>query len=305
MICEVCNKEHDGSYGSGRFCSKSCSCKYSSSKRSDECINKIIEKTKAYGISIKKKNQELYESIPKVCKNCGKTFYKNWSKWIKSEFCCKECSRSFSTKEKRDEISKKVSNKLKHSVNGDKEIYKQSVTAYEKNPSICCVCGKVLPYEMKHRKTCSKECQTELWKQYLKEHKEEFKEKGFGGGYRKGSSRGKSGYYKGVWCDSTYELAFLIYNMEHGKSIIRNKERYPYTYKDSNHNYIPDFIVDGELYEIKNFWTELVQVKLECVPKKISIVYHEELEPMMTYIDEKYGTWHKGKRNNYEILYDK
>jgi len=23
-ICENCGKEHDGSYGSGRFCSKSC-----------------------------------------------------------------------------------------------------------------------------------------------------------------------------------------------------------------------------------------------------------------------------------------
>ena len=24
MICENCNKEHDGSYGSGRFCSSKC-----------------------------------------------------------------------------------------------------------------------------------------------------------------------------------------------------------------------------------------------------------------------------------------
>lgn len=28
MICENCGKEHDGSYGSGRFCSKSCRCKF-------------------------------------------------------------------------------------------------------------------------------------------------------------------------------------------------------------------------------------------------------------------------------------
>lgn len=24
FVCEVCGKEHDGSFGSGRFCSKSC-----------------------------------------------------------------------------------------------------------------------------------------------------------------------------------------------------------------------------------------------------------------------------------------
>jgi hypothetical protein len=28
MICEFCGKEHDGSYGSGRFCSKSCCSKF-------------------------------------------------------------------------------------------------------------------------------------------------------------------------------------------------------------------------------------------------------------------------------------
>lgn len=30
MKCENCGKEHDGTYGSGRFCSKSCSCSYNS-----------------------------------------------------------------------------------------------------------------------------------------------------------------------------------------------------------------------------------------------------------------------------------
>ena len=29
MKCEFCGKEHDGSYGSGRFCCQSCASKYS------------------------------------------------------------------------------------------------------------------------------------------------------------------------------------------------------------------------------------------------------------------------------------
>lgn len=35
-ICEFCGKEHDGSYGSGRFCSPTCSRKYSYTYVSDE-----------------------------------------------------------------------------------------------------------------------------------------------------------------------------------------------------------------------------------------------------------------------------
>ena len=29
MICEYCGKEHNGSYGSGRFCSEECARSYS------------------------------------------------------------------------------------------------------------------------------------------------------------------------------------------------------------------------------------------------------------------------------------
>ena len=38
MICEMCNDEHDGSYGSGRFCSAKCARQFSSKK--------LVKKTK-------------------------------------------------------------------------------------------------------------------------------------------------------------------------------------------------------------------------------------------------------------------
>ena len=43
-VCENCGKEHDGSYGSGRFCSKECARSYSSKQNKNElkeakCIN--------------------------------------------------------------------------------------------------------------------------------------------------------------------------------------------------------------------------------------------------------------------------
>lgn len=311
MKCEVCGKEHDGSYGSGRFCSRSCGCKYSAISRSKDCLNFIKQKVQNSKSLSKERKQKEYEATPKVCKNCGKTYYKNWAKTVKSEFCSRECARSYSTKIKRDEISKKVSDKLKGRLVGN-AITKigytsidKAIEAYNKNPKRCEFCDKELPFERRQRKTCSRKCQDELWKLWLKENKTMMAEKGFRGGYRKGAARGKSGYYKGIWCDSTYELVYLIYNLDNGIDIRRNTLKFPYRHNGKNHEYIPDFRVNGELVEIKNFWTEVVQVKLECVPEKISILYYDELEEMMQFVDEKYGTWHKKKKNNYEVLYDK
>lgn len=46
MICEVCGKEHDGSYGSGRFCSKSCRMKFIASKVKNRAHNLPIREAK-------------------------------------------------------------------------------------------------------------------------------------------------------------------------------------------------------------------------------------------------------------------
>lgn len=66
MQCENCSKEHDGSYGSGRFCSVKCAKSrvfLTKEKRSE--INKKISNT------IKQKTHELN------CIKCGKTILKN------------------------------------------------------------------------------------------------------------------------------------------------------------------------------------------------------------------------------------
>lgn len=41
-ICEYCGNEHDGSYGSGRFCCASCSRRYSNTFVSEEGRNRQI-----------------------------------------------------------------------------------------------------------------------------------------------------------------------------------------------------------------------------------------------------------------------
>lgn len=43
MKCQNCNKEHDGSYGSGRFCSSHCARSFATSKNRKEINKKVSE----------------------------------------------------------------------------------------------------------------------------------------------------------------------------------------------------------------------------------------------------------------------
>ncbi len=74
MQCEACSNEHDGSYGSGRFCTSAC----------------------ARGFSTRTKRAEINERVsvrlrkPIICKSCGKSFFRPRQKdWTKRR--CPEC----------------------------------------------------------------------------------------------------------------------------------------------------------------------------------------------------------------------
>jgi hypothetical protein len=47
------------------------------------------------------------------------------------------------------------------------------------------------------------------------------------GGYERGSGRGKKGWYRGFWCDSTYELVFVVWALDHEIPFERNLEFFP------------------------------------------------------------------------------
>ena len=47
--CESCGKEHDGSYGSGRFCCKKCQCQFGG----NSVKNRTPEKSKSFYQSIR------------------------------------------------------------------------------------------------------------------------------------------------------------------------------------------------------------------------------------------------------------
>lgn len=108
------------------------------------------------------------------------------------------------------------------------------------------------------------------------------------GGYRPGSGRGKKGWYRGFFCDSTYELAYVVYCLDHNINIQRNTEKRQYIWNGVTKNYIPDFIVDEKLVEIKGYKSEQWEAKLSANPDVI-VLYQADLKPVFDYVINKHG----------------
>lgn len=220
----------------------------------------------------KSKGKQLVKRIKFtiICESCNKPYtkvlteseYKN----LKHHYCSRSCAnRRVLNKETKQKISK---------------------TLTKREDQFCKTCNKLL---CKGNKSgyCGK-ClqQTEEYKNKISNTL-----KGKTGGYRKGSGYGKSGWYKGYYCDSSWELAFVIYNLEHDIKFERNKKQFLYTYKNKQHNYIPDWKIDNKYVEIKGYWTEQWQAKLDQFPKeeKLTVLTKKEIKPYLDYVIESYG----------------
>lgn len=109
------------------------------------------------------------------------------------------------------------------------------------------------------------------------------------GGLRKGSGRGKKGTYLGYWCDSSYELAWVIYNIDHNIKFERNTEKFEYFIDNNLHYYIPDFKIGNIFYEIKGYEDYKLKYKLKYFNKDIKVLYKDDLEEIFKYVKNKYG----------------
>lgn len=97
------------------------------------------------------------------------------------------------------------------------------------------------------------------------------------GGYRKGSGRGKSGWYKGIYCDSSWELAFVLWCELKGREIKRARKRFEYRYQGKWRNYLPDFRYKNTLgqwkyVEIKGFISEQWLAKKKAFPHDLILI---------------------------------
>lgn len=229
-----------------------------------------------------------------ICKNCGKEFTEKYSKWSDGRFCCKECARSYSTKEKRKEINKKVSKKLKETKKYENSLTKSLQTRQQKiyknkeqyyiNPNYCQICNKELTYKQRKNKTCSYQCRNKL----ISLHTEPL------------THHTHRGYYKNIWCDSSWELAFLVYCLDNNIPIKRNKNAYVYQYNNTEHLYYPDFIINNTLIEIKGYETEKWKYKLKncSLDKELIVINKIKIKKYLDYVKQKYGKYF------YNLLYD-
>ena len=124
MKCERCGKEHDGSFGSGRFCSRPCA---NSRKFSEETKNKISKSL------IKYKKSLIKSKILYLCLNCN---IRNVQR--PQVFCSIKCSQNY----RFEEYIKKWQNNEVIGMRG-----KEGISSYikkylfEKYHNQCVKCG--------------------------------------------------------------------------------------------------------------------------------------------------------------------
>jgi len=123
---------------------------------------------------------------------------------------------------------------------------------------------------------------------------ETMKKNPLSGGLRKGSGRGKKGRYKGYWCDSSWELAWVIYNIEHNIKFERNNVGFEYEYKEQKRKYHPDFLITETYYEIKGRRSfekmdDENKEKIKQFKFNLKVLYEKDMKPYLTYVISKYG----------------
>ena len=138
MKCEHCNKDHDGSYGSGRFCCQTCARSFSTKKNRKEINQKI---------------SETYKNKPKLnCKFCNKSF-QALGLSAHEKYCMLNPNRSsnIAKNNKRKEKTKEKHLNEKVIIYGTELncTYKQ-LNEYRQTHLICEICGKTVEESVKY-----------------------------------------------------------------------------------------------------------------------------------------------------------
>jgi very-short-patch-repair endonuclease len=93
MKCEYCKKKHEGLYGSGRFCSKSCYKGFCTKNKRSEINKKVSKKLKGkvfYG-----KIRKPVERVILKCLNCQKDIETLITRSKGRRFCSKTCITTY------------------------------------------------------------------------------------------------------------------------------------------------------------------------------------------------------------------
>ena len=274
-------------------------------------------------------------SLMYFCKYCGQEFDNKYKLTghtvhcksnpdVYTEYTCEFCGQAITGKHKYTQHV----NHCEH--NPQKVVYKSTVRAgYTDKPALCKFCSKLCKNDnslRNHERLCAKnpdrrlscignlsnqgwskgltkETDSRIAKQskalaiFYAEHPEAIT-----GGIVPGSAkRCKYGTYKGFYCDSAWELAFVVYHLDHGINIIRNVEAFSYLFESKEHKYYPDFKVADIYYEVKGICTERDLLKFDAFPHKESfqVIDKKAIKPYLQYMYTTYG------KDFAEKLYDR
>jgi len=256
---------------------------YQSGKHAEHLANARIKSNQACKDAANFRKQQ-YLLSPTTCTNCNGIleYPKRHNK-----FCSNSCSATYSnTGRKHTEATRKrLSDAAKETPKGFAKTLigganRKGERRAPRITIICATCNKNFEKLLSDpRKTCSKEC-VKL------------------GGMREGSGRAKTGFYKGIYCGSTYELAFLVYNVDNGSPIQRCRKSFLYKWNDNTYRYYPDFEINGTIYEIKGRMQPVDLVKISSC--NATLISKDDIKPYIEYVSKTYGV----PKDKLWLLYD-
>jgi len=222
-----------------------------------------------------------------ACKNSDRKqiCFKVEEKYLQSngKYRCPECSKEFSKNgisthfwKKHTEDGRLHENPMKGKLSWNHGLSKETdYTVYQ--------CAKTLTDKYDNKQIVS----PMKGKHYDNETKKKFINNG---GYRAKGGRGKKGWYRGYWCDSSWELAWIIYQLDHNVKFTRNNEGFEYEFEGEKHKYYPDFILEDETYvEIKGYVSKCFNAKRNFFKKKLIVLTFKEISKYINYVKNTYG----------------
>jgi hypothetical protein len=230
--------------------------------------------------TLKQTNITTYDTNPKTCKLCNAVI--PYSRRV-NDFCSSSCSATYSNKTRvlSPEAKSNISEAAKQNawrLQSYTEARKEKQPPYSKiYQKVCATCGLNFSSRWKTTLTCSSECRST--RHALFNHKQN-------------KTFGKCGYFAGLWCASTWELAFVIYSIDQGSMVSRCPDHFEYEYNGKIKRYFPDFTIDGIIYEIKGQMTDDVPIKTNAVinaGRLINVLTKPNITPMLKYVKTKYG----------------
>lgn len=201
-----------------------------------------------------------------ICEHCGTEFYRRQNKG--QRFCSNKCRAAH--------LPNNLFDKNGHPAN----------FIYNKDIKYCKICGKQLYYGCRTN-YCNEHYHSSI--EYRNKISETAKLHN-NGGYRNGSGGGHKGKYDNINFDSSWELAFYIYYKEHDLFIKRctNENVRKYIFENKEHTYIPDFITNEGIIEIKGYNTNQSEAKRIQNPD-IKFLYKDDIKIYLDYVIDKYG----------------